>query len=146
MDKANKTDFIIFDVGEMQYAIPIEYIAFIVMAVERFPSCIPPRMPAYMKCVMQMEQGLVPIVDLTQVPGFSTSNHRAKPYPLVLIVNYRSKLVGLLTDRVALQSAEGEANAVEGTIVQQRLLNTNGSNFIQFDIEKFYNQLETGPI
>lgn len=43
MDKANKTDFIIFDVGEMQYAIPIEYIAFIVMAVERFPSCIPPK-------------------------------------------------------------------------------------------------------
>lgn len=146
MEKADKTDFVIFDVGEMQYAIPIEYIAFIVMAMEQFPSCIPPRMPAYMKCVMQMEQGLVPIVDLTQVPGYSTSDHRTAPYPLVLIVSYRNKRIGLLTDRVAIQPAEAEVNAAEGTIVRQRLLNTNGSNFIQFDVEKFYNQLEAGQV
>lgn len=146
MEKSDKTDFVIFDVGEMQYAIPIEYIAFIVMAMEQFPSCIPPRMPAYMKCVMQMEQGLVPIVDLTQVPGYSTSSHRTAPYPLVLIVSYRNKQIGLLTDRVAIRPAEAEVNAAVGTIVRHRLVNSNGTNFIQFDVEKFYNQLEAGQV
>ena len=146
MEKADNTDFIIFDVGEMQYAIPIEYIAFIVMAMEQFPSCIPPKMPAYMKCVMRMEQGLVPIVDLTQVPGYSTSINRTAPYPLVLTVSYRNKLIGLLTDRVTIRPAEAEVNAAEGTIVQHRFVNSNGTNFIQFDVEKFYNQLEAGQV
>lgn len=146
MEKTDNVDFIIFDVGKMQYAIPIEYIAFIVMAMEQFPSCIPPRMPAYMKCVMRMEQELVPIVDLTQVPGFSTSNHRTAPYPLVLIVSYRNKRIGLLTDRVAIRPAEAETNAAVGTIVRHRLVNSNGTNFIQFDVEKFYNQLEAGQV
>ena len=89
MKKSDNADFIIFEVGQMRYAIPMEYIAFIVMSMEQFPTCIPPRMPAYMKCVMRMEQGLVPIVDLTLVPGYSTSNHREAPYPMILIVNYR---------------------------------------------------------
>ena len=146
MEKADKTDFVIFDVGEMQYAIPIEYIAFIVMAMEQFPSCIPPRMPAYMKCVMQMEQGLVPIVDLTQVPGYSTSDSRTTPYPLVLIVSYRDKQIGLLTDRVTIQPAKAEVNAAEGTIVRHRFVNSDGTNFIQFDVEKFYNKLEAGQV
>ena len=146
MEKADNTDFMIFNVGEMQYAIPIEYIAFIVMAMEQFPSCIPPRMPAYMKCVMRMEQGLVPVVDLTQVPGYSTSNNRATPYPLVLIVSYRNKLIGLLTDRVTIRPAEAEVNAAEGTIVRHGLVNSNGTNFIQFDVEKFYNQLGAGQV
>jgi len=146
MEKADKPDFVIFDVGEMQYAIPIEYIAFIVMAMEQFPSCIPPRMPAYMKCVMQMEQGLVPIVDLTQVPGYSTSDSRTTPYPLVLIVSYRDKQIGLLTDRVTIQPAKAEVNAAEGTIVQHRFVSSDGTNFIQFDVEKFYNKLEAGQV
>ena len=146
MEKKDNTDFIIFDVGEIQYAIPIKYIAFIVMSMEQFPSCIPPKMPVYIKCVMQMEQGLVPIVDLTLVPGYSTSNHRTAPYPLVLIVSYRDKQIGLLTDRVAIQPAEAEANAAVGTIVRHRLVNSNGTNFIQFDVEKFYNQLEAGQV
>ena len=144
MEKADKTDFVIFDVGETQYAIPIEYIAFIVMAMEQFPSCIPPKMPAYIKCVMQMEQGLVPIVDLTLVPGYSTSNYRTVPYPLVLIVNYRDKQIGLLTDRVAIQPAEAEAT--EETIVRHRFVNSKGANIVQFDVEKFYNQLEAGLV
>ena len=144
MEKSDNADFIIFDVGEMRYAIPMEYIAFIVMSMEQFPSCIPPRMPAYMKCVMRMEQGLVPIVDLTLVPGYSTSNHRETPYPMILIVSYRDKQIGLLTDRVAIQPAETEA--VEGSFVQNCLVNSNGTNFVRFDIEKFYNQLEAGQI
>lgn len=146
MKKADKTDFVIFDVGEIQYAIPIENIAFIVMSMEQFPSCIPPRMPAYIKCVMRMEQGLVPIVDLTQVPGYSDSNSRTTPYPLVLIVSYRDKLMGLLVDRVTIQPAEAESKAAEGAIVRHRLVNSNGANFIQFDIEKFYSQLGAGQV
>lgn len=142
MGKVDNTDFIIFDVGEMQYAIPIEYIAFIFMAMEQFPSCIPPRMPAYMKCVMQMEQGLIPIVDLAQVPGYSAFNSRATPYPLVLVVSYRGKLIGLLTDRVAIQPAE--VKAAERSIVRHHLVNSNGTDFVQFDVEKFYNQLGAG--
>ncbi len=144
MEKADNTDFIIFDVGEMQYAIPIEYIAFVVMAMEQFPSCIPPRMPAYVKCVMRMGQELVPIVDLTQVPGYSTSNHRAASYPLVLIVSHRGRQIGLLTDRITIQSVEAEV--VERTIIQHRLVNSKGTHFVQFDIEKFYNQLEAGQV
>ena len=146
MEKTDNTDFIVFDVGEMQYAIPIEYIAFLVMAVEQFPSCIPPRMPAYIKCVMQMEQGFVPIVDLTQVPGYTASNHRTTPYPLILIVSYRGKRIGLLTDRVTIQSAEAEAKAADRTIVQNRLVHSNGTTFVQFDVEKFYKQLEAGQV
>lgn len=146
MEKADNADFIIFDVGEMQYAIPIEYTASVVMAVEQFPSCIPPRMPAYIKCVMQMEQGLVPIVDLSQVPGYSTCINRTAPYPLVLTVSYRNKLIGLLTDRVTIRPAEAEVNATEGTIVRHRLVNSNGTNYIQFDVEKFYNQLGAGQV
>ena len=141
MEKADNTDFIIFDVGGMQYAIPIEYIAFIVMAMEQFPSCTPPKMPAYMQCVMKMEQGLGPVVDLTQVPGYTTSNHRATPYPLVLIVSHRGEQIGLWTDRVTIQSAEAEDKADERTIVQHRFVKSNGTNFVQFDVEKFYKQL-----
>lgn len=94
-----------------------------------------------MKCVMQMEQGLVPIVDLMRVPGYSVSGNRTTPYPLVLIVSYRDKRIGLLTDRVKIQSAEAESEAAERTIVRHRLVNSNGMNFVQFDGEKFYNQL-----
>lgn len=144
MEKPDHADFVIFDVGKMQYAIPIENAASIVMATEQFPSCIPPKMPAYVKCVMRMEQGLVPIVDLSLVQGYNASNHRAAPYPLVLIVSYRNKLIGLLTDRVAIQPAEAEA--AEGTIVRHRLVDSNGTNFVQFDVEKFFNQLGAGQI
>ena len=144
MGKGDNTSYIIFDVGEIQYAMPIEYTSSVFMATEQFPSCIPPRIPAYVQCVMRMEQGLVPIVDLTLVPGYSTSNHRETPYPMILIVSYRDKQIGLLTDRVAIQPAETEA--VEGSIVPHRLVNSNGTNFVRFDIEKFYNQLEAGQI
>lgn len=146
MGKGDNTSYIIFDVGEIQYAMPIEYTSSVFMATEQFPSCIPPRIPAYVQCVMRMEQGLVPIVDLTQVPGYCTSNHRTTPYPLVLTVSYRDKLIGLLTDRVTIQSAGVEVKETEETIVQHSLINFNGTNFIQFDIEKFYNQLEAGAV
>lgn len=144
MEKTDNTNFVIFDVGKMQYAIPIENAASIVMAAEQFPSCIPPRMPAYVKCVMQMEQGLIPIVDLTLVQRYSTSNHGAAPYPLVLIVSHRNKLIGLLADRVAIQPAETET--AEEAIVRHRFVDSKGANIVQFDVEQFYNQLEAGQV
>lgn len=143
MERVDHSDFLIFDVNEMQYAVPIEYVSFIVMATEQFLACIPPKMPAYVKCIMRMEQGLVPIIDLMQVPEYGTSSGRKKQYPLVLILCYQARQIGLLTDRVAIQPAELGQGAEKGTLSRHLFLSFGEKKILQFDVAKFFAQLET---
>lgn len=64
MEASNK--YMVFDTGGMHYAIPMEYVGYIVTTSEKFPHCVPPRMPPYVKRIMHMEQKLVPIVDIVR--------------------------------------------------------------------------------
>ena len=144
METESNADYLIFDIGKMQYAIPMKYVAAVMMETEQFPSCIPPKTPAYIECVIQIEQVLVPIVDLAQVPGYRMLTKRENPYPLVLILSYQSRQVGLLTDHMTIQTVDASGKAENGAIGQQLFINLDGKHLVLFDVPKFFSQLEEG--
>ena len=146
MEKADSTNFIIFDVDEMQYALPIEYAAFIVMATEEFPTCIPPRIPRYVKCIMQMEQGLVPVIDFTWFTAYCDSDSSEREYPLILILNHRNKQVGILTDHVTIQPVTSEPETQREAISQQLLVNFGEKKPFLLDVPTFFEKLGAGQI
>ncbi len=140
MGTSNK--YMVFDTGGIHYAIPMEYVGYIVTTSEKFPYCTPPRMPSYVKRIMCMEQKLVPIIDLARFEKGKDVKEQANFYSLILVLDYQGQSVGVLTDRVSLLSEQEEVKAEEDTVAQRKILNLGGKNFVLLNVPKFYKKIK----
>lgn len=136
--------YMVFDVGGIRYAIPMEYVGYIVTTSEKFPHCVPPRMPPYVKRIMRMEQKLVPIVDLLKFEKGKDLKEQEHIYSLILVLNYQGQSVGVLTDKISLLTEQTEVEPEEDIVTQRKVLNFGGENFILLNVPKFYKEIKKG--
>lgn len=141
METYNK--YMVFDVGEICYAIPMEYVGYIVTTSEKFPHCIPPGMPPYVKRIMRMEQKLVPIVNLSKFEKGKALKEQEHFYSLILVLNYQGQSVGVLTDRISLLTEPAEVEFKEDVVTHRKILHFGGENYVLFNVPKFYTQRES---
>lgn len=142
MGASNK--YMVFDAGGIRYAIPMEYVGYIVTTSEEFPHCVPPRMPSYVKRVMRMEQKLVPIVDLVRFEEDKDLREQEHFYSLILVLDYQGQSVGVLTDRISLLTEQAGAKPEEDIVTRRKVLNFGGENFVLLNVPKFYREIKKG--
>ena len=140
MEASNK--YMVFDTGGMRYAIPMEYVGYIVTTSEKFPNCVPPRMPPYVKRIMRMEQKLVPIVDLVRFEEDKDVKEQEHFYSLILVLDYQGQSVGVLTDKISLLTEQTEVELKEDIITHRKVLNFGGENFLLLNVPKFYEKIK----
>ena len=136
--------YMVFDAGGIHYAIPMEYVGYIVTTSEKFPHCVPPRMPPYVRRIMRMEQKLVPIVDLLKFEKGKDLKEQEHIYSLILVLNYQGQSVGVLTDKISLLTEQTEVEPEEDIVTQRKVLNFGGENFVLLNVPKFYKEIEKG--
>lgn len=140
MGASNK--YMVFDTRGIRYAIPIEYVGYIVTTSEKFPHCVPPRMPPYVKRIMRMEQKLVPIVDLVRFEEGKDVKEQEHFYSLILVLDYQGQSVGVLTDKISLLTEQTEVEYVEDIITHRKVLRIGGENFVLLNVPKFYKKIK----
>lgn len=140
MEASNK--YMVFDTGGMRYAIPMEYVGYIVTTSEKFPHCVPPRMPPYVKRIMHMEQKLVPIVDIVRFENGKDVKEQEHFYSLILVLDYQGQSIGVLTDKISLLTEQTEVELKEDIITHRKVLNFDGENFLLLNVPKFYEKIK----
>lgn len=134
--------YMVFDAGGTHYAISIEYVGYIVTTSERFPRCIPPRMPSYVKRIMRMEQKLLPIVDLIRFEDDEDLKEQEHIYSLILVLDYQGESVGVLIDSISLLSEQEEIKTEVDSVTQRMVLNYDGKNFVLLNVLKLYEEIK----
>lgn len=142
MGASNK--YMVFDTRGIHYAIPMEYVGYIVTTSEKFPHCVPPRMPPYVKRIMRMEQKLVPIIDLVRFEEDKDVKEQEHFYSLILVLDHQGQSVGVLTDRISLLTEQAEVKPEEDSVTQRKVLRFGGENFILLNVPKFYKDIKKG--
>ena len=140
MGASNK--YMVFDTRGIRYAIPMEYVGYIVTTSEKFPHCVPPRMPPYVKRIMRMEQKLVPIVDLVGFEEDKDVKEQEHFYSLILVLDYQGQSIGVLTDRISLLTEQTEVELKEDIVTHRKVLNFGGENFVLLNVPKFYKKIK----
>ena len=134
--------YLAFDVGRTHYVTCMKYVGYVVAASEKFPHCMLPGMPAYVKHVMCMGQELVPIIDLARFENGVKIKEKTYTYTFIVILAYQGKLAGILTDRVSLLSVQAGMKEELNPITQRMILNFNGENFVMLSVPKFYEEMK----
>lgn len=138
---SDENNYLLFDTGELQYAISVGYVGYIISASETFRRCTPPQMPSYVKCVMSIEQELVPIVDLNRLEGMAGENIGEIQLPLIVILNYRNRAIGVLADKISLQLGKTvEKNQID-PISKHVAVTIDGNIFILLDVPELYKKI-----
>lgn len=136
--------YMVFDTGGVRYAISIEYVGYIVTTSEKFPHCVLPRMPPYVKHIMRMEQKLVPIVDLARFEKGKDVKEQEHFYSLILVLDYQGQSVGVLMDRISLLTEQTEVKLEEDAVSQRKVLSFGGESFVLLNVPKFYKEMKKG--
>lgn len=142
METSNQ--YMVFKAGGIDYIVPVEYVGYIVTTAEQFPQCLPPKMPAYVKRIMFMEQKLVPIVDLAKFEKDKDIKDQEHFYSLILVLEYQGQSVGVLTENISLLIAPTEVEIEEDAVTQRRILNLGGESLILLNIPGFFNEIKKG--
>lgn len=142
MGASNK--YMVFDTRGIRYAIPMEYVGYIVTTSEKFPHCVPPRMPPYVKRIMRMEQKLVPIVDLVGFEEDKDVKEQEHFYSLILVLDYQGQSVGVLTDKVSLLAEQTEVKIEEDIVTGRKVVSFGGENFVLLNVPRFYKEIKEG--
>ena len=142
MEASNR--YMVFDAGGIRYAIPMEYVGYIVTTSEKFPHCVPPRIPPYVKRIMRMEQKLVPIVDLARFEKGKDVKEQEHFYSLILVLHYQGQSVGVLTDKVSLLAEQTEVKIEEDIVTGRKVVSFGGENFVLLNVPRFYKEIKEG--
>lgn len=138
---SDENNYLFFDTGELQYAVSMGYVGYIISASETFRRCMPPQMPSYVKYVMSIEQELVPIVDLNRLEGMAEENIGEIQLPLIVILNYRNRAIGVLADKISLQLGKTvEKNQID-PISKHAAVTIDGNIFILLDVPELYKKI-----
>lgn len=137
----NSCRFLLFKVDEMQYAVSMEYVAYIVSATEPFPSCRLPDQNSYVESVINIGQQLITIIELSvlknSIPLYRSECQR----PLILVLDYSNSLVGLMADYIDSPLENSELKIERDEFDHQNFLIYDKQNFILFDVPEFYKKL-----
>ena len=138
---SDENNYLLFDTGELQYAVSMGYVGYIISASETFRRCTPPQMPSYVKYVMSIEQKLVPIVDLNRFEGMAEENIGEIKLPLIVILNYCNSAIGVLADKISLQLGKTvEKNQID-PISKHAAVTFDGNIFILLDVPELYKKM-----
>lgn len=94
-------NYLPFEIDKTQYAVPLEYVAYIISAAEQYPWCTLPKQNRCVSRVMWVGEELVTIVELTDLWNTLTSNGTQSQRTMLLVLNYCNHLIGVLTDRIS---------------------------------------------
>lgn len=137
----NSCRFLLFKVDEMQYAVSMEYVAYIVSATGPFPSCRLPDQNSYVESVINIGQQLITIIELSvlknSIPLYRSECQR----PLILVLDYSNSLVGLMADYIDSPLENSELKIERDEFDHQNFLIYDKQNFILFDVPEFYKKL-----
>ena len=92
--------FLLFKVDELQYAVSMEYVAYIVSATEPFPSCRLPNRNSNVERIINIGQQLIAVIELAALEKIKPSYRNKCQRPLILVLGYNNSLVGLLVDYI----------------------------------------------
>lgn len=134
--------YLALDVGRTHYVTYMRHVGYVVVASEKFPHCMLPGMPPYVKHVMCMGQELVLIIDLARFENGVEIKEKTYTYTFIVILAYQGKLAGILTDRVSLLSVQAGMKEELNPITQRMILNFNGENFVMLSVPKFYEEMK----
>lgn len=146
MNIENRNDachYLLFDVGKTSYAVTMEYVGYIISALEQFQCCVLPEMPSYVSTVMNIGNKLVPIIELENFAEYKDleAGRTRTQHLLILILNYCNVPIGLLTDRISLLSGQEEVRIEADPVSQHIVLTINGKNFVLFNVPEFYKEI-----
>ncbi len=132
----NDYKYITIEIGEVKYAIPIEYAGYIVSTERKFIQCTPPNMPAFVKQILIVEGEQALIVDLDELNGVTSPT---ETHPLILLLDYNDTTIGILADRVYLPSVQSDARIEVNPTVDQKFVKMGGENYLLFNVSELYN-------
>ncbi len=138
---AGSYPYLPFRVDGVCYAVPMDYVAYVVSSTDHFPYCTPPGRSAYVDRVMSIKEKLIAIVSLSQHEAEKTRNQTDSMKPLILILNYRESMIGISADQIGppLEFSEAE---VEKTLNNKSVsLIYDEEHFILFDVPQFYSEI-----
>lgn len=133
--------YMAFEAGETRYAVPMEYVGYIVAASEKYPQCMPPGMPVYVKCIMRMEQKPVPIVDLARLKDDIGINEQEHIYSLILVFSYEEKPVGVLADDIFVIPEQPEIKVGIESVTQRMIIKIDSEDFVLFNVPELYAEI-----
>ena len=131
--------YLLFDVGKMRYAVPMMYVGYIIPASGEDPSCIPPKIPAYINRVISIEKRSVTIIELENLVKDNVVYEGIRP--LVLILNCQNKIIGLQTDNISLLPEHLKSELIENSIHNTAILSCDGSDFTLLDVPGLFRKL-----
>lgn len=146
MNIENRNDachYLLFDVGKTSYAVSMEYVGYIISASEQFQCCVLPEMPSYVSTVMNMENKMVPIIQLENFAEYKDleAGRTRTQHLLILILNYCNIPIGLLTDKISLPSGREEVSIETDPVSQHIVVTISGKNFVLFHVPEFYKEI-----
>ncbi len=133
--------YLLLDIGEQQYAVPMEYVGYIVPSKGEYPCCTLPQMPFYINRVMSMEKKLVTVIDLENIEKRDIGHKEIRP--LVLVLNYQNRIIGLQADRITLMPEKSEPKLTKDELNQCSLLHFSGKDFILLNVPHLLEKIST---
>lgn len=130
-----------FEVDSVRYAVPTEYVGYIVSARDEFPCCIPPRRKPYVDRVVQIDRKLITIVELAALGKEDPCEPGQYRRSLILILTFQNRLIGLLTDRITSPVELSELQSDRDAAGQRTFLTDHAEQFILFDVPRFYREI-----
>lgn len=137
----NSCRFLLFKVDKRQYAVSMEYVAFIVSATEPFPSCRLPELNSYVERIINIGQQLITVIELTALENSKLSYENECQRPLILVLGYDNSLIGLLTDYIDSPLESSELKIERDEFDHQDFLIYDERNFTLLDVPEFYKKL-----
>lgn len=138
---ANEYQYLPFEVDGTQYAVPLKYIASILLSSEEFPTCVPPKRNACVVRVMRVNQELMTIVELAALGKKDILQERQPQRPFVLSLRYQGSLIGLLVDRVSSLLTVLEPKLSTDSVNQRTLLISDTGPYVLFDVSELHEAL-----
>ena len=137
----NFYQYLPFEVDKVHYAVPMDYVAYIVSASDSYPYCIPPRRKVYIDCIMKIEQKLITVVDLSAFSKHMLSDKDRCQRPLILILGYQNSMLGVLTDYIGPPVGGSQLNFETDAMERHTFFNCGEEQSILFDVPQFYRKL-----
>lgn len=133
--------YMLLDIGELRYAVPMEYVGYIVPSEGEYHCCTLPQMPFYINRIMSVEKELVTVIDLENIEKKDIGHKDIRP--LILILNYQNKIIGLQADNITLMSEKSESKLIKDETNQCSLLHFGGKDFILLNVPCLFEKIGT---
>lgn len=138
---AEEYQYLPFEIDGVQYAVPLKYVASILLASEEFPSCVPPKRNVCVVRVMKVNQELMTIVETAALEKIDGLNENQRQRPFILSLRYQDSLIGLLVDRVFSLLTFSEPKLATDSVHQRTLLMNNADHYVLFDVSELHKAL-----